>query len=1543
MYKGGFTIICTLFSFFIFSQTTFSGDREKFIKEFQKLMNESTSEKLTPFIKEELAPMLLETSDFSDAYFNRMISTSNLIIEKRLKPYPEVFNYVFSIYSLVKEKQSKESYQAWHESVDKMLDNKNPKKFKEFISTSSDFFSRSVICNDKNFEWCFFGGEYLFTYEGKYPILKLSKGKLVCRTINSSSRTYDEIPYTDSIVIKNTSGEYNPILEKWEGTGGTTTWEKVGFKANETFVEFSGYQISMKSTSLNTDSVKLTTPYFDRQLIGKFSERAQKGSYKETNEVEFPQFLSYENILKIDNLVQDVDYEGGFLLKGSNFVGVGSPTNPVRLTFKRNGVSFITTQSKSLNVSPEKLSAQNCQITLSIADKDSIWHPGLNIDFLINDNILEIKRGNTGISQAPFSNSYHQLDMFVEQIVWNRSSTILDFAFSFASSQEQRVASFESKNFYDQHLYDLLQGKESIHPLVGLSKYAYKYDEYTFNEGKAATALGRTITQVKPTLLKLANLGFIMYDTDRGVVSINEKLDNFIKARMGKQDYDNIRFTSDLRPKRIDGVTDDELIGNEERESKKDQLEKRNRKLLGVKSYGKLDLANLELQLNEVAYVPISDAQFTTIFPENNKLTVRRNRDLIFTGWVNSGKWEVKITDGNYNYEENKINILKSELAIFRSVPQRKQDGNKLIPLQSEISNLVGTIYVDDVNNRSGLSKEEELQKYPYLVSKEKTKVFYEKPSIVRNAYDKKRFFFEIDPFTIDSLDNFVETTQYFKGELTSAGIFPKFYDSLKLMPDYSLGLVKQAPKGGLDFYGDQAKYDNKIVLSGNGLQGQGQINFINSISKSEAFTFLPDSAVGIAIFENKPQESGVEFPDVKSKNAYITYIPRSKILKAKSTRIPLKFFNGEAKLKGTALITPKGVTGNGYMDFNTASLGSENFKYSRWSIVADTSAFNLRNTYNEEGEMEENAMAFKTDNVQSRVSFEDRKGVFKSNDGESTVIFPVNKYLCKVDQFTWLMDKASVELESEDNESLNIENDLDLVGPNFFSIHPKQDSLQFRAPNAIFNLKEKSISCSKTEYIDVADARIYPDSAKLIIRKNAKMDPLLNSKIVANYITKYHTIINAETQITARRAYTSKGDYQYFDVDSNLYLIYLDDIGLDSSYQTIGYGKIKKGDKFKLSNQFDFYGDITVLAAQESINFKGATKIEHDCETFNKNWLAFTAPLDPKNIQIPVSEEMKDLDGNAVSAGVVWRNSLNTDSVELYPTFLSSLNNPDDPILIRSSGFLQFDQAAKEYQISSKIKLENRAEVGNYISLHVPTCGLNGDGIIDLGMEYGDMVVENVGIINYLAETDKTKLNITTKISTPMDKSILEDVADRISNIQNLRSGSFDSNTLESAISTWVNLETANEIKSDFTLKGEIKKIPKQMQETFVFSDLRLESYNIAGDPQKGLRTTADNTLLVSIYSKPVMKYVPLKMFVEQKIGGDQLGFLIDVPGGELYFMQYAQYKKDGLMTIITSDTELNTALEEMNEDKLRIKKFQYKISNESVMKNKFLRVFSR
>ena len=147
-----------------------------------------------------------------------------------------------------------------------------------------------------------------------------------------------------------------------------------------------------------------------------------------------------------------------------------------------------------------------------------------------------------------------------------------------------------------------------------------------------------------------------------------------------------------------------------------------------------------------------------------------------------------------------------------------------------------------------------------------------------------------------------------------------------------------------------------------------------------------------------------------------------------------------------------------------------------------------MKNTFAEEGE---GNVAFQADNVQAKISFKERNGEFKSNKGTSQVNFPINQYMCRMDRFSWFMDYAELQLDKAGEKDITIETDMDMVGPNFYSLHPDQDSLSFRVPKAKYDLKQRSIFCEQVKYLDVADARIFPDSMKMVIRRKAKIDPL--------------------------------------------------------------------------------------------------------------------------------------------------------------------------------------------------------------------------------------------------------------------------------------------------------------------------------------------------------------------------------------------------------------------------------------------------------------------
>jgi hypothetical protein len=1528
-----FFVICVS-SIFLNAQT-FTADRDKFVKELTRSFGIGEANVIRDFLPK--FEKFVKTVIPQD-HFQRMVQTSNKIVDRKLRSYPDLFYYLNAVYLISEKKVEHQNYMVWHELLDDYLEKNNTNYAKEYLESMANFFERGALYTATNFEWVTYGGRFVFKRGNNGLEIHLTDVNLKCRTQLRGERA------VDSMVLVATSGIYDLDKIKWKGRGGRVTWEKVGLNKNETFAELRGYEIAMRTTQYRCDTVLLKTPYFKEPIMGNLVDRTWNISRDVDRK--FPQFNSFNRKLFIPAIVENIDYTGGFMLQGANFVGVGTNTEKARIEYKKDNQLVYRLLTSEVNIDDQQVTINNGQLYFKLGEKDSLTHELVRYIYRRQQGLTEFIRDRVGLAVAPFVSSYHQLDIYVDRILWTKESNELIFKWHEGSSEEQRFAKFESRNYFNGQLYDMLGGNVSLHPLVSLHRYVEKNGEYNLTEGQTATALGGLVEQVKSLMLDLAGGGFIAYDLEQKTVRVLPKTEQFVKAKANKIDYDNIIFESDLRPMKLDQYSAEEIQADARLKRLQEKYEKDNKANRNIKEFGKLNLNTLDLTINACRYVPISDVRNTQVFPKDRMVIVQKNRNFIFSGWVNVGKMELLVNSAIFDYGQFEIQVGYSDRAFLSITPLKPEDGKKSITSQSYISGIKGDIKIDHPTNRSG-AKAKTYGSYPKLITKTSTRVYYNDKTIQKGAYDSTRFYFEIDPFELDSLVNFNEKAMRLSGVMITGGIFPIFKQDLKIMPDYSFGFSMDAPKEGFAFYGSESKYKNKILLSNNGLQGTGTIEYVTTVAESIGLlTFMPDSTIGIAKFVTHPREVGVQMPDVSADEAFITYVPKNDVLKARSTRKPMNFFQEEAKFVGTVFVKSDGFRGSGKFNMPTAQLASNNYTATRWQILADTSNFNLRNTTNE---ADESTIAFASENVKCKVDFSTRKGEFISNKGSSLIQFPVNQYVCRMDKFNWVMDVDELELEKnpEATADITIDTELGLSNSNFFSTHPKQDSLDFLSLKARFDFKQKTIYCYNVDYIDVADARIYPVDKEVVIRKKAVMDPLDDATIVANYITKYHTFKKVSVNIYGKRSYVGSGEYEYVDVEGNSTNFYMKNITLDKTYQTIAEGQIPKSANFKLSPHFDFYGKFSIRAAYQTINFEGVTRVIHNCEAFSRNWMNFSGNIDPKKVMIPIEAKMKSEEGNLITSGIAWNVNTDKGNSRLYPVFLSELISNDDQNLITPTGFLVFNEEAKEYRISSAEKLENRNTPGTYLALHTPSCSLNGDGIINLGISTPGVDISTIGTISYDPNSRQTSMNVSMKFNMLFEKSVLEKVAEKMAGMPNLPSISLDNikqnTTLEQALTTWSDTKAADKLLSDYGLRKSLRKMPAEYEATMLLTGIRL--YSIDSIPQfSGLSSASKDACVVSFYREAVMKMVPLELaFYKNEKGVDHFGIYITIPAFQNYFFHYQLNKRDGKLLFVTSDQDARDKINALKADKRKSKNFEYEVSTNAALYQTFRQLLNK
>ena len=155
--------------------------------------------------------------------------------------------------------------------------------------------------------------------------------------------------------------------------------------------------------------------------------------------------------------------------------------------------------------------------------------------------------------------------------------------------------------------------------------------------------------------------------------------------------------------------------------------------------------------------------------------------------------------------------------------------------------------------------------------------MFTTMPKLFLNGiYDRqKNFGFRIEPYVLDSLDNFTKEGMNFKGTLSSANILPDIDEHLRLQEDFSLGFKHNTPAEGYSLYGGKGRFNKLIHLSNQGLRGNGYITYIASKSQSNDIIFFPDSAnTTTQDFTIEARPAGVQFPSTSADTIKIHWEP---------------------------------------------------------------------------------------------------------------------------------------------------------------------------------------------------------------------------------------------------------------------------------------------------------------------------------------------------------------------------------------------------------------------------------------------------------------------------------------------------------------------------------------------------------------------------------------------------------------------------------------------------------------------------------------------
>jgi hypothetical protein len=1345
-----------------------------------------------------------------------------------------------------KSNQPESIFDDWLETLAYGIKKKTPTAFLSYLQFSYGFFERGELYGSGGHAWVIREPLFKFDLSGNDVRLLFPKARLQC------------ISRMDSMLIDGSELIFLPYDDKIFVSGGRVYWDRLNIAREQVYADINTVEISVRRNNFIADSVQfVNTNYFSEPLLGRLEEKLTATS--ESRDSRYPKFDSYTRRFKIEDLMDGIDYEGGFSFYGNRFLAQGDSAEPANLYFKRNDTLFLKASAASFAISDDRLTGNPVAVVMYIEAEDSIYHPAVNLRFLRQKKELSLLRIGDGVVQTPFFNTYHRLDMFFEALYWNMEEDLLRIAMAKGSSIS--IAKFRSAKFYSEFDDERLRGMDAVHPVTHIFNYLQsKEHPKSFRAMDIARHMRVDPHQVRILLTRMSIAGLLSYDSQSQVANVSERFYHYFFARGGKQDYDVIQFNSEIS-------TENAL----------------------------LSLKDWTLNLQGVARITLSDSQSVFIYPTNQHVAMKKNRDFEFHGMIEAGKFGLYGNNFFFNYDLFKIDLTDVDSVKLAVESFRKNErGEKPMRfVKTVITGINGELLIDHPGNKSGVQAFDE---YPRLISKKESYAYYDRATIEGGVYKRDQVYFKINPFEIDSLDNFRTEQIKFSGTFVS-GIFPDIEEELVIMPDYSLGFENVAPDGGYPVYGGKGQFMDTVSLSHQGIRGRGELSYLTSTIESDDYKFYPDSMNTQARrFGIKKTRGGVNTPDMKALDVYVHWEPEEDFMEVSETTQPMEMYEGEVMMHGSVTLSPDGLVGKGMLDFGNAEMKSEEFRFQTETFASDTTSFAIKDIYDPEDNKQ---VAFSTENVKADVTFVDRKGKFVSNSPESFVDFPMNSFKAYMEELEWFMDKNEVDMNSRQVDRLG------LKGALFVSTDKRLDSLAFVAPVARFVLKTKTIACEGVEYVDVADSRIFPLDKKLNIQRNAKIDPFPDATVWVDRDRKLHVLEKGKITVISRHLYQGSADYTYVDEVGKAQRIFFDNIDVENKTDiTLASGKVEQVEDFSMSPHFAFKGTVNLRGDNEFLLFNGYTKIIHPCTNVMTNdWLRFQTEIDPNNIMIPIPD--KPLNDNQVRLfnGFMFA----SDSTGLYPAIFSLKRRHTDYEVLKADGFLMFDKKMKEFRISRKEKLADRELSGSYISFDTDNCTSYGEGRMDLGSKMGQVELKAAGSIRYFPDSDSTRMNLVMSINFPFEDAALKYLRDRLQSLGGIGLTLRDGD-LKKGLSDLLDSTKADKAFGDLNADGRFRRMPKEFDRTFVLSDLEL-SWN-----KRNRSLMYEGPVgMVFFNGDYVLRSVNVLFELNRKPTGDIFTFILELDDGDWYFFQF----RSNYMRVFSNKKDWNTLISEVDPKK--------------------------
>lgn len=1339
---------------------------------------------------------------------------------------PDLKNYVSCVNGFYR-RQEKENLKVWLVGIQNALSAPERKRtlIKSYLESVSSLADRQALYDNNGIQWLFRGK---MSWHSEPFRVELQEGDLVCST------------HKDSIAIYSTTGVFVIGEDTLKARGGWVKWD--GNK--EMSAELNRFSVNLKSSSYTADSVLF---HYDARysgpLLGTLKDNALK--YVRGKDVPYPEFVSYGIDIEIRDIYKDMYFRGGVTYKGLKFFGIGTEESPAFLHVIPGDSISLKLYSKQFAFDSLRILSGHSAMEI-VMNGGEITHSDINFLYTVPQNTLTIKRIGDNSLHLPFKDTYHQILFDMEEIFWPLDSNTLELRMSSRSGLFK--ATIESLNFFNDDVYDKIQGMDEINPLNGLLKCSLSLKKNTFTIADYAGFVKKPADQLRKQIVLLSYDDFVDYNESKDEVTLKQRLFDYTKARVGKQDYDNIRFFSQPGKSRLNAT---------------------------------MDVRNYNLRIVGVEKLMISEARNIFVMPSDRMVLFLKNRDMAFNGKLNAGMFDMYGQNLFFSYDKYAIKLPKVDsTSMYTAGREQNSRGQRV---QSLIRDITGEILIDKPDNKSGKKED---SGYPVLNSTGESFVYFDDPDIRNGQYKRDSFYFKIAPYTLKGINDGKGLRYAFSGTLVSNIVSP-IQDTLKLQPDNALGLVYQTPDAGLELYRSGRIY-NHIELNRKGFRAAGKVEMNKSRFQSDSILMLPSQMLSVTP-ELRVDAIPNQRPGAYGKKVRINYLSKEGNLQATSTAEPFDVYEGRVRHNGTLMVYESLLDASGKFGLEGAEFHSKLFHLQPERMQSPSTDLNIASVLNKD-------IRLNTSNVVADIDLVANKGKFVNNAENNKASFTGSRYSCTFESFTWYMKEAYLNIGVEDPELLAKlwkTEDVDRIpkaGRNVFvSTNPLLDSLKFIAPLARYDLRTGDIVCQWVNHVDVANGRFYPDKGDLFIHANGDIREFESGRLLCERRDSTKILNNVKFKLTGRLDFNGSGDYVYVSEEKKRSTIRFTQIGSDTLQQIYAKAELKEDAPLLLNDGFKYKGEVTLQSRHPNLYFSGYVRMTADTAMLNHTWVAVKDYLNSRCIRINLKTENRNDKGGRIYNGIY----LYTDrSFKPYAAFLSNRSFYKDDLLAGGEGSLEWLAALKQYIISDTLR--DRYYRFRY---DPESIAVSSFGKINLDMKIPGITQDVAGHIRYdfmEERLDMTQVlwGVDFTLLSKMEAILLKDFMDK-----KARDIAMPRDLYEKIYELYG--KGAMRVV-DKTLKEEVCHIPDFLNQMFV-----MDSLEITWNEKTHSYVASGPVNVVAMSGKPVGKRMSVKMeFIRNRSENHYHLYIYD---DKMWY--YFEYSDHSLYTL-SSNEEYNTVV---------------------------------